>query len=177
MKVPRIFQYADRHNRSELLKYATYQVIQTNTPNNLYISDTFNLNDYRICYIIYDKCICVLVKKNNDNHIYTGYTIYLRKIKSETLGLLGGISHYVPTIVLTSKWDDTEKLLFYVYTYFQSVFKFDLPFSLFTNFLYNNNFLKDNYFNDDDNGINEYEKYIEKWIYEEITDYIEYFDI
>jgi hypothetical protein len=177
MIIPRIFQYADRFNRAELLKYATYRKIETNTPNHLYISDTFVLNDYRLCYIIFDKCICVLAKNTNDDYIYTGYTIYLRKVKSEALGQLAGVSHYVPTIILKTRWNNLEEILYYIHKYFESVFKLDIPFVLLKNFLDVNNFMKKNSVDDDDNGINEYERYYEQWVFEELSNNIEYFDI
>lgn len=177
MKIPRIFQYADTTNRYELLNYAIYTRIYTNTSNSLYISETFVLNDYRICYIIYDRCICVLVKKNNENIIYTGYTIYLRKVKSEYVGELPGLSHYVPTIILTYKWDNINMLLYHIHLYLEKVFKINLSYDDFENHLIMNNFLKEYYLDDADYGINEYERYNQQWVHNNVCEKMEYFDI
>ena len=110
MKVPNIFQKIDKLSRGELLRYGSYIIIPTDTPYNLYISYTFRLNNYRICYIIYNNYLCVLAKKINDNEIYTGYISSLQILQNENLGGLKGLQHTTPHINLIHKWKSSSSL-------------------------------------------------------------------
>jgi hypothetical protein len=176
MKVPNIFQKIDKLSRGELLRYGSYIIIPTDTPYNLYISYTFRLNNYRICYIIYNNYLCVLAKKINDNEIYTGYISSLQILQNENLGGLKGLQHTTPHINLIHKWK-YEYILYNLLEYINNVFNIKMHKIVLENYLSINNFNSNNYYVDDDNGLNEYEHIYDKWVNEDIYENVAYFDI
>jgi hypothetical protein len=175
MKLLDIFQEVDNLCKLELLNYGTYIVVPFNK-HRMYISYTFRLNNYRLCYIIYNKHICILAKKIGSNTIYTGYTECLRLLNSENLGGLRGLNHVIPYIVLTHKWK-YDNILDHLLIYFNNVFKISAHKAVLDNYLNLCNFSNHNYVADDDNGLNEYERIYDKWVDEQIGENLTYIDI
>jgi|688.fasta_scaffold279676_3 hypothetical protein len=176
MKIPNIFQEIDKYSKAELFNYGSYLIVPNNTPYKLYISYTFRLNNYRICNIIYNKSVCVLAKQIGKDDIYIGYISSLQLLSNESLGGLKGLNHIIPNINLIYK-SRYDYILYHLLNYLNKIFKITIHKIVLENYLSINNFINNNYYSDDDNGLNEYEYIYDKWVKEDIKEHLEYIDL